>query len=178
MDKPASSRQAEFMQLYNQSHVRLTRYVQSVVYNKDDVKDIISETVLKVYEKFETIEKKESFIYYIFKTASRLITDLHKKQSRYEKYDEEVILQLPCESINTAHSLEVKELYIALSRLPLSTREAIVLYEIDGFSKEEISIIQGGTLSGVKSRISRGREALKKILTETETVKISKQCLL
>ena len=160
------------MQLYNQSHVRLTRYVQSVVYNKDDVKDIIGETVLKVYEKFETIEKKESFIYYLFKTASRLITDLHKKQNRYTKYDEEIIMQLPAENVNTASSLEVKELYVALSQLQLSTREAIVLYEIDGFSQEEISIIQGGTLSAVKSRISRGREALKKIIIERETVKI------
>lgn len=173
MDKKVSSKQEAFMRLYNESHARLTRYVQSVVYNRSDVKDIISETVLKVYERFDSIEKKESLIYYLFKTASRLITELHKKQNRYTEIDEEIILQLPANNIETAQSLEVKELYRALSRLPLTVREAIVLYEIEGFSQEEISTIQGGTLSGVKSRINRGRESLKKIIVAAETVKIS-----
>lgn len=174
MNETAASKQAEFMLLYNQSHIRLTRYVQSVVFNKDDVKDIVSETVLKVYEKFETIEKKESFIYFLFKTASRIISDLHKKQNRFTEYDEDAILQLPAENINTAQSLVVKDLYNALSQLPFTTREAIVLFEIDGFSQEEICEIQGGTLSGVKSRIARGREALRKIIIESENVKIIK----
>jgi RNA polymerase sigma-70 factor (ECF subfamily) len=174
MDKSTSTRQEEFMLLYNQSHTRLTRYVQSIVYNRTDVKDIIGETVLKVYEKFDTIEKRESFIYYLFKTASRIIIDYHKKRNRFSEYDENIILQLPATTIDTAQSLEVQDLYRALSRLPLPTREAIVLFEIDGFSQEEICKIQGGTLSGVKSRITRGREALKKIIIEAETVKLTK----
>jgi RNA polymerase sigma-70 factor, ECF subfamily len=172
MEKTLASKQEEFMELYDKSHTRLSRYVQSVVYNKDDVKDIISETLLRVYEKFEKIEKKESFVYYLFKTASRLITDLHKKQNRFTEYDDD-ILQLPSQEINTAQSFEVKELYKALSRLSLPIREAIVLFEIEGFSQEEICEIQGGTISGVKSRINRGRESLKKILINTEKTIIS-----
>ncbi len=172
MSNALASKQVEFMRLYEQSHARLTRYVQAAVYNKDDVKDIISDTLLRVYEKFDTIEKKESFIYYLFKTASRLITDLHKKQKRNLEYDED-ILQLPSNEINTAQSFEVKELYKALSRLSLPTREAIILFEIEGFSQEEICKIQGGSLSGVKSRIARGRELLKRILLDSDKVLIS-----
>jgi len=174
MDKMMSSKQEEFMKLYNQSHARLSRYVQSVVYNRTEAKDIISETVLRVYERFDKIEKKESFIYYLFKTASRLITDLHKKQQRYVEYGEDIALEIPAKIIDTAQALEVKDLYRALSQLPLIVREAIVLYEIQGFSQEEICEIQGGSLSGVKSRISRGRETLKKIIYEANTIKIPK----
>jgi len=173
MDKSPAKRQEEFLELYQQSHARLTRYVQSVVYNKDDVKDIISETVLKVYERFELIEKRESFIYYLFKTASRLITLLHKKNNRFTEYDEETLL-IAATDIDTAKTLEVKDLYKALSRLSLPVREAIVLFEIEGFSQEEICSIQGGTLSGVKSRISRGRETLKKLILESEEIKFVK----
>ena len=172
MDKKVTSKQEEFMSLYNQSHARLSRYVQSVVYNRTDVKDILSETVLRVYERFDKIEKKESFIYYLFKTASRLITDLHKKQNRFVEYEEDIILEIPAEIIDTAQALEVKDLYRALSRLPLIVREAIVLYEIEGFSQDEICEIQGGSLSGVKSRISRGRETLKKLISEADSIKI------
>ena len=168
MKRALVTKQEEFMGLYSKSHARLTRYVQSAVYNKDDVKDIINETLLRVYEKFDEIEKKESFIYYLFKTASRLISDLHKKQNRYISYDEDA-LQVPSQEINTAQSFEVKELYEALSRLSFPIREAIILFEIEGFSQDEICEIQGGSLSGVKSRISRGRESLKKIILDKLT---------
>ncbi|MBK7684067.1 MAG: hypothetical protein IPJ26_17130 [Bacteroidetes bacterium] len=55
---------------------------------------------------------------------------------------------MPSNEINTAQSFEVKELYKALSRLSLPTREAIILFEIEGFSQEEICKFQGGSLSG------------------------------
>jgi len=40
-------------------------------------------------------------------------------------------------------------------------REAIVLFELDGYSLEEIATIQGVTLSAVKTRLARGREKLR-----------------
>lgn len=174
MDKTLASRQEEFMGLYSKSHIRLTRYVQAAVYDTDDAKDIINETILRAYEKFETLEKKESFIYYLFKTASRLITALHKRKHRYTTYDEELIGTGLNTDIHTASNFTVKELYQALSQLSLPTREAIILFEIEGFSQEEICRIQGGSLSGVKSRISRGRAVLKKILTDTDQILIPK----
>jgi DNA-directed RNA polymerase specialized sigma24 family protein len=42
-----------------------------------------------------------------------------------------------------------------------------VLFEISGFPLEEIRQLQGGTLSGVKSRLKRGREQLRVWLLET-----------
>ena len=60
--------------------------------------------------------------------------------------------------------MEIEGLYKAMNRLPEKQREAVSLYEISGFSLAEVQQIQGGSLSGVKSRITRGREALAEIL--------------
>lgn len=59
---------------------------------------------------------------------------------------------------------DVQELYDALSQLPLKSKEAIILCEINGLSHKEIQEIQGGSLSGVKSRIARGKKQLLQIL--------------
>jgi DNA-directed RNA polymerase specialized sigma24 family protein len=48
-----------------------------------------------------------------------------------------------------------------------------VLFELSGFSIEEIREIQGGSISGVKTRLVRGREALRSMLTEFERVLIA-----
>jgi len=163
-----TDKQKQFMQFYEQTHMRLTRYVQSVIWNREDARDIISETILRAYETFDRIHKPESFVYYLFKIASRLIINKERKKKWWGFYDESTALNRSDDNYSTSERAEVKDLYNALNQLPVKQREAVVLFEISGFSLNEIQEMQGGTLSGVKSRVKRGRETLKKILTEEE----------
>jgi RNA polymerase sigma-70 factor (ECF subfamily) len=54
----------------------------------------------------------------------------------------------------------------ALQNVPAAFRAALILREMDGLSYEQIAEVLEITLGTVKSRILRGREALKKDLTE------------
>ncbi|MFT3699010.1 MAG: RNA polymerase sigma factor [Kofleriaceae bacterium] len=49
----------------------------------------------------------------------------------------------------------------ALARLPAVQREAIVLFEIEGWTVEEVAVVQGVSVSAVKSRLARGRERMR-----------------
>ena len=61
---------------------------------------------------------------------------------------------------NTEQSTEVYFLYQALDRLTENQQEAIILFEISGFSIREIVEIQGASESAIKQRLKRGREKL------------------
>jgi RNA polymerase sigma-70 factor (ECF subfamily) len=50
----------------------------------------------------------------------------------------------------------------ALAGLPAVQREAVVLFEIEGFSVEEIAALQQVSPSAVKSRLARGRARLRR----------------
>jgi RNA polymerase sigma-70 factor (ECF subfamily) len=50
----------------------------------------------------------------------------------------------------------------ALATLPLPQREAIVLFELQGYSIDEIAEIQKTSVSSVKSRLARGRDRLRR----------------
>jgi RNA polymerase sigma-70 factor (ECF subfamily) len=50
----------------------------------------------------------------------------------------------------------------ALAALPAEQREAVVLFELDGMSVEEIADLQQVSPSAVKSRLSRGRARLRR----------------
>ena len=52
----------------------------------------------------------------------------------------------------------------ALVELPLDQRTAVVLYDVQGLSYEEIAEVAGVSLGTVKSRISRGRAKLRALL--------------
>jgi RNA polymerase sigma-70 factor (ECF subfamily) len=51
----------------------------------------------------------------------------------------------------------------ALAALSADQREAVVLFEIEGFSVEEIAVLQHVSASAVKSRLARGRARLRRI---------------
>ena len=69
----------------------------------------------------------------------------------------------PCEQPD---NLPLKE---ALMRLTRETRMAVVLYYLEGMTVAEVAKAQGASEGTVKSRLSRGRTALKDYLTEEET---------
>jgi RNA polymerase sigma-70 factor (ECF subfamily) len=58
----------------------------------------------------------------------------------------------------------------ALQTLPEVFREVVVLREIEGFGYEEIAEILKVNLGTVKSRLTRGRAALREELVKTEPV--------
>ncbi len=58
-----------------------------------------------------------------------------------------------------------RQLERALMDVPFEQRQAIVLADIQGYRYEEIALIAGCSLGTVKSRISRGRERLRVILS-------------
>lgn len=54
----------------------------------------------------------------------------------------------------------------ALDQLPIEQKTAFVLAELHGLSYEEISQLEGVKLGTVKSRISRAKERLRKVLED------------
>jgi RNA polymerase sigma-70 factor (ECF subfamily) len=58
------------------------------------------------------------------------------------------------------------QLRVALRAIPEERRTAILLFDVDGYTYAEIAEITGSSLGTVKSRISRGREELRGLLSD------------
>lgn len=158
------SKQKLFMELYQPLHPRISNYCRAITGQNETAKDLLSETILNAYENFDKLKKHDAFIYYLFGIASNLF----KKQLRRKKfsatYEPESELKITDTKVNSEDWVDVSILYEQLKKLPNKQREAIILFEINGFSIEEIQTIQKGSISGVKSRLSRGRMKLKQLL--------------
>jgi RNA polymerase sigma-70 factor (ECF subfamily) len=58
----------------------------------------------------------------------------------------------------------------ALARLPITLREVIVLCDLHGLSYAEVSVVVGTSVAGVRSRLHRGRQLLKRRLSRLQPV--------
>jgi RNA polymerase sigma-70 factor (ECF subfamily) len=140
-------------------HDRLCRFVQTIVWNNEDVKDVMSETWLKAFAKFESINQRDAFIYYLFSIASNLV----KKQQRRNKFramfNWDHIVELSAWQ-HAESNIQRRELYNLLSKLNEDQREAITLFEVAGFSYAEIAKMKQCSVAAVKNRILRARQKL------------------
>jgi RNA polymerase sigma-70 factor, ECF subfamily len=62
------------------------------------------------------------------------------------------------------HRLELRDLERAMTKLPEEQRSAILLVGLEGMRYEEVSTILNVPVGTIRSRLSRGREALRKLL--------------
>lgn len=129
-------------------------------------RDLMSETILKAYENFDRIHRRESFAAYLFTIAHRELRKERKRRTREAAWDDKLTQTLSAPGTQFDERADLELLHSALGQLPDKTREALVLFEIGGLSLEEVREVQGGTLSGVKSRLVRGREELRKMLSD------------
>src|SRR6185503_12654695 len=113
---------------------------------------------------FGSLREERAFKSYLYTTATRLVHRRHERKKRFGPIDAAVLETLHATGPAPDAQIDVELLYQALEHLPEAMREAVVLFEISGLSLLEIREVQGGSLSGVKSRIARGREKLAELL--------------
>ena len=60
--------------------------------------------------------------------------------------------------------LELRDLERALDKLPVEQREVILLVGLEGMAYEEVAEVLGVPVGTVRSRLSRGRDALRRLM--------------
>jgi len=152
------------MDLLDPVHDRLARFAHALTRNRETARDLVQETLLIAYEHFGELKDESAFASWMFTIARRNFHKLNKRESFLEEYDENAAEKIEDTRIQPDVAMDIRLLYDALARLPESQREAVVMFEISGLTLEEIHSIQGGSLSGVKSRLARGRKKLASLL--------------
>ncbi|UKN02309.1 RNA polymerase sigma factor [Paracrocinitomix mangrovi] len=164
MDK---KKQEEFLKLYEPIHDRFERFCRARVYGDMDYKDLMNETLLKAYQKFDTLRNKQAFLSFLFSISVRILANNNRKIKESVTDIDVANLQLKDHHNEADKSAEIYMLHKALAMLPDEQRESIILFEISGFSIKEIAKIQSASETAVRQRLRRGRLKLREILMPT-----------
>lgn len=164
-DNPAVDRQRRFLRLLEPVHDNLARFVQAMVRDREDARDLIAETILQAYQRFDTLRDEGAFLSFLFTIARRACRrEMFKRRLHALFAPTSSADDHPSNDRGPDTAADVATLYRGLAMLGAAQREAVHLFEIAGLSIEEIRAIQGGTISGVKSRLARGRRRLAVLL--------------
>ena len=160
----------QFLALYQPVHDRFERFCRARAYADMPYEDLINETLLIAYKKLDEINKPSSFLSYLIGISIRILSNARKKKRAMVSNDLHTLPQFADPENGVERQFEVAFLHHALTFLPDAQREALILFEITGFSIKEIMAIQESSESAVKQRLSRGRKALAEVVKQHLTV--------
>lgn len=152
------------MTLYDPVHKPLQRFCRARSKNDEDAKDLISEVVMRAYERFDTVRDTTAFLGFLFGIAANILRKQYRRERFWGLFDNKRAQAIRDTAPDGSQSTDVRYLYEAIQKLTPVYQEALVLHYISGFSLEEIASIQQSSLSAVKVRVMRGKQKLATLL--------------
>jgi RNA polymerase sigma-70 factor (ECF subfamily) len=182
-----SGSETAFAQLIAQYHQPLYSLIARSLQDPADASDITQEVFIKVFRSIRGFHGEASLRTWLYRIALREASNQRRWWSRHKR--QETAMDAPCgcgwdcdsdgEPLSLGATLadggaspfeqaaqrETRErVEAALREVPEAFRTVLVLREIEGFGYEEIAEILQVNLGTVKSRLMRGRAALRGLL--------------
>jgi RNA polymerase sigma-70 factor, ECF subfamily len=167
MDTLDEARWARLAALLQPIHAQAVVTARRLCRSSFEGDDLFQDTVLRAFEKLHTLRDASRFRPWFYATLlSRHRTRRRRPFWRRLLPWEDVFSEGREPACEGADDLgeqagRAARMRRALESLPAVQHQAIVLFELDGFSIEEVAMAQQVSVSAVKSRLARGRERLR-----------------
>ena len=156
---------SEFGRLVEREIPRLRRYARALTRNAERADDLVQETLLRAISKRHLWQMGTDLRAWLFTIMHNQHVNLVRRAVRDETAIdiEQVSTSLVAISDPTA-SRQLRELERALGCLPEEQRAVILLVGLEGMSYEAAAQILNVPIGTVRSRLSRGRDELRRLL--------------
>ena len=147
-------------QLISEFQNELGVFIRSKVKDDDVSNDILQDVLLKIYQNYSKLKKKESLKSWLYQIARNTIIDHYRKA----KFSEDLPHEIMHESISANTESEeqlLKCLKPFIHQLPDKYREALLQTDLGGLSQKEYARKTGLSYSGAKSTVQRARTKLR-----------------
>ena len=173
----SETQRRETQQIWSEFGERLRAFIARRVASDADVDDILQDVFLRIHRHAGTVEQSERLVSWLFQVTRNAIIDYYRAPGRrrelpsgapqdLERGEEHAMGRV--EEIDGESPAARREIAACLgpmvAQLPPLYRDAVRLVDLEGLQQQEAATRAGITISGMKSRVQRGRQALKDIL--------------
>jgi RNA polymerase sigma-70 factor (ECF subfamily) len=159
------------MRRYNE---RVYRAARSIVRDDQEAEDVMQQAYVNAFTHLRQFNRSARFSTWLTRIAINEALARVRRRGRYEAFDDEVANVDPATSVNSSENPERQAfagelrglLEWAIDALPGGMREVFVLRDVEGMSTVEVAECLGVSEDVVKTRLSRGRAALRQLLME------------
>jgi RNA polymerase sigma-70 factor (ECF subfamily) len=152
---------------WRELEVKLRPFVARRVRSEVDTDDILQDVFLRMQRGLADLRDDERFGPWVYQVARSAIVDHHRVAAKHRVVDgdgrEDQQLEKDDDTVEPGLASCIAP-FIAV--LPSPYREALTLVELEGLTQKQAAEMLGISLSGMKSRVQRGRVQLRKAFEE------------
>jgi RNA polymerase sigma-70 factor (ECF subfamily) len=148
---------------------KLRPFIARRVRSPSDVDDVVQEVFLRMQRGIEGLRDDERFGPWVYQVARSAIADHHRAALRHG-LTAQAQASVPADEAPAPEPEDETEQIVAtylapfIAMLSSPYREALTLTELEGLTQKEAAVMLGISVSGMKSRVQRGREHLRAAL--------------
>jgi len=140
----------------------LYRFLVSLLRNEDEAREVFQDTYVRVYQGLDGFRGEASITTWVLRIGRNLAWNRHRRAKTRQTF--EMSLEDSNADAATPEAAYHGDLHDALTRLPESQREAVLLFYMEGFSVDEVARITGRPSNTIKSDLLRARTKLREHL--------------
>ncbi len=151
----------EFENLLKKNKGAVERYIFFRISDRQDAEDILQETYITAFEKFDLLKNKECFKSWIINIAKNKCTDFFRKSKKHIETEDKDINQIAF-SQSLYGICEASDVCDAIDKLKKVNKEILYFYYFCNLSQNEIAKRLNIPLGTVKSRLHNAKKNFKK----------------
>jgi RNA polymerase sigma-70 factor (ECF subfamily) len=157
--EPQDTRNDSFMKLYEPHHASALAYARRLTGNGNNASDLLHDSLEAALRALNSLRNEENFKPWFF----RIILNRHLNSLRKDKASKRSVTETAPEAPIEVDTLvtERAKLLDALSVLAPEEREALILFEVEGFELRDIARIQKRNVPAVKYSLKKARRKLR-----------------
>ena len=159
--EPVPKTKAWFTAQVIQHQAALFRVARAILSSDEDAEDAVQDAILSAYTRLDTLQDPAKFKPWLLRILVNQCYTLCRKERPTVDLSA-VEDTLPAEGQDPAESLTLRQ---AVSQLPQNLRAAITLFYYEDYSVRQITRILSLSEAAVKTRLSRGREYLRRLVS-------------
>ncbi|RNJ62229.1 MAG: sigma-70 family RNA polymerase sigma factor [Porphyrobacter sp. IPPAS B-1204] len=149
----------------------LRSFARGLCRQRDMADDLVQETLIRAWVSRHTFLPGSKFRPWLFTILRNQFYTTLRKRSRMTSWDPEAAERILVQQPEQEAGLHIADIEVAIGKLPDSQREMLMLIASAGLSYEEAAIVADCKIGTVKSRINRGRAAVRAIIDGPEALR-------
>lgn len=152
-------------QIWKGYHSKLHSFIQSRVHDASLADDILQDVFVRIQSRIGTLKEDSKIQSWIYQITRNAIIDHYRALKKISGAPENLASSEMDPGDKTRQEI-ARCLLPMIQSLPDHYREILMLSEIEGLSQKEVATKKALSISGIKSRVQRGRAIIKTLLME------------
>lgn len=137
--------------------------------NRDDALEVVNDGFIKLFKTINSYDADKPFKAWLRRIIVNTAIDKNRREKKHMWAEDIEMAENISQGVTIIEQLNARDILNLMDKLPQLQRTVFNMYEVDGYSHDEIAAILTISASSSRVYLSRGKEKLRELINKAES---------